>query len=114
MLFVLRDRPEQAEWLEPEERTWLVSELERDRARYGATQHHAFTDAFRMPILWLLVFVYVSVQIGVYVVNLWMPLMLSSLSTDTSHDSSTIAGLSTLPYLLAAVFTVVDGWSSDR
>jgi ACS family tartrate transporter-like MFS transporter len=113
VLFVLKDSPAQAEWLEPTEKQWLMRELELDRARYGATQHHAFADAFRLPILWLLIFVYVTVQIGVYVVNLWMPLILSSLSTVT-HNSSTIAGLSTIPYLLAAVFTVVAGWSSDR
>ena len=113
VLFVLKDSPAQAEWLEPDERQWLMSELELDRARYGATQHHAFGDAFRLPILWLLIFVYVAVQIGVYVVNLWMPLILSSLSA-VKHNSSTIAGLSTIPYLLAAVFTVVAGWSSDR
>ncbi|MBS1798340.1 MAG: MFS transporter [Acidobacteria bacterium] len=113
VLFVLKDSPAQAEWLAPHEQQWLTRELELDRSRYGATQHHAFADAFRLPILWLLIFVYVAVQIGVYVVNLWMPLILSSLST-VKHNSSTIAGLSTIPYLLAAVFTVVAGWSSDR
>jgi ACS family tartrate transporter-like MFS transporter len=114
VLFVLKDGPAKAEWLKPEERQWLMHELELDRGRYGATQHHAFADAFRLPIIWLLVFVYVSVQIGVYVVNLWMPLILSSLSTSANHDSSMIAGLSTVPYLLAAIFTVIVGWSSDR
>jgi MFS transporter, ACS family, tartrate transporter len=112
VLFLLKDNPSQAEWLTVEEQQWLIGELKADRARYGATERHAFADAFRLPMIWLLVFVYVSVQIGVYVVNLWMPLMLSSLSGN--HDSSSIAGLSTVPYLLAAIFTVIAGWSSDR
>lgn len=113
VLFVLSNGPTQASWLSFQEQQWLVREIERDRTRYGATHHHAFADAFRLPILWLLIFVYISVQIGVYIVNLWMPLILSSLST-SKHDSSWIAGLSTLPYLLASIFTVIAGWSSDR
>ena len=55
-----------------------------------------------------------SIQIGVYVVNLWMPLMLSNLASGVSSDASTIARYSTLPYLLAALFTMLIGWSSDR
>jgi len=114
VLFVLRDGPAKAEWLEPEERQWVARDLELDRARYGATHHHAFADAFRLPAVWLLAFVYVAIQIGVYVVNLWMPLILSNLSNAQHHDSSGIARLSTVPYLLAAVLTVIVGWSSDR
>jgi ACS family tartrate transporter-like MFS transporter len=98
----------------PEERKWLLHELEADRARYGATKHHNFKDAFRMPAVWMLAFVYVTIQIGVYIVNLWMPLILDSLSDAAGRDASTIARYATVPYLLAALFTVVVGWSSDR
>lgn len=112
VLFVLDDSPAQAKWLTPDERQWLVQELDEDRARYGAAQNHSFADAFRLPIIWLLICVYVTVQIGVYVINLWMPLMLSSLSA--SLDSSRIASISTVTYLLAAISTVVVGWTSDR
>ena len=112
VLFVLDDGPAQADWLKPEEQRWLAGELERDHARYGATKHHALTDAFKLPSVWMLAAVYVTIQIGVYIVNLWMPLMLDTLSG--GRDASTIARFSTVPYLLAALFTVVVGWSSDR
>ena len=112
VLFVLKDSPAQADWLTPEEQRWLIHELEQDRARYGATKHHNLGDAFRMRSVWLLAIVYVTIQIGVYIVNLWMPLMLESLSA--GRDASTIARFSTIPYLLAAIFTVIVGWSSDR
>jgi ACS family tartrate transporter-like MFS transporter len=114
VLFILKNGPAEAEWLLPEERTWLLKELETDRTRYGATKHHAFKDAFRMPAVWMLAFVYVTIQIGVYIVNLWMPLMLDSLSGAAGHDASAIARYATVPYLLAALFTVIVGWSSDR
>src|SRR5258708_13445196 len=44
-----------------------------------------------------------------------MPLILSGLAHGRgSGDASLIARYSTLPYLLAAIVTVVVGWSSDR
>jgi ACS family tartrate transporter-like MFS transporter len=115
VLFVLKDGPDVANWLTPEERIWLKSELQKDQERYGAAQHHNLLDAFRLPAVWLLAGVYIIIQIGVYIVNLWMPLILSGLSHgDGSGDASLIARYSTLPYLLAAIVTVVVGWSSDR
>ncbi|MCU1320656.1 MAG: major facilitator superfamily 1 [Acidobacteriaceae bacterium] len=114
VLMVLKDGPQQAEWLAPSEKVWLQGELERDRRRYGAKEHHSLADAFKLPAVWLLAGFYIITQIGVYVVNLWMPLMLSALSSGGSADASMIARYSTIPYLLAAIFTVFVGWSSDK
>jgi nitrate/nitrite transporter NarK len=88
--------------------------LRRDEERYGAAQHRNFLDAFKLPAVWVLAGVYIIIQIGVYTVNLWMPLILTGLTRDGSGDSSLIARYATVPYLLAAMFTVAVGWSSDR
>jgi MFS transporter, ACS family, tartrate transporter len=115
VLFVLRDGPAVADWLKPEERTWLKRELQLDEERYGAAQHHNLLDAFRLPAVWVLAGVYIIIQIGVYIVNLWMPLILSGLARGNGvADASLIARYATVPYVLAAIFTVVLGWSSDR
>jgi MFS transporter, ACS family, tartrate transporter len=115
VLFVLKDGPAVADWLKPEERTWLKRELQLDEQRYGAAQHHNLLDAFTLPAVWLLAGVYIIIQIGVYIVNLWMPLILSGLARgDGAADASLIARYATVPYVLAAIFTVVLGWSSDR
>lgn len=114
VLFVLKDGPDLAEWLTPEERLWLKGELRKDQELYGATQHHNLLDAFRLPAMWLLAGVYIVIQIGVYIVNLWMPLILSGLARGGSGDASLIARYATVPYLLAAICTVAVGWSSDR
>ncbi len=81
VLFVLKDGPTHADWLKPEEKQWLMAELAQDQERYGASEHQSLTDAFKLPSVWLLAAVYVSIQIGVYIMNLWMPLMLSNLAT---------------------------------
>jgi ACS family tartrate transporter-like MFS transporter len=114
VLFVLKDGPMAAAWLTPEERSWLKTELRGDEERYGAAKHHNLLDAFRLPAVWVLTGVYFVIQIGVYIVNLWMPLILNGLSRNGGADSSLIARYSTVPYLLAAIFTVVVGWTSDR
>jgi ACS family tartrate transporter-like MFS transporter len=115
VLFLLKDSPEKADWMRPEERAWLGSELQRDRERYGAAAHHHLADAFRLPALWVLAGVYFVSQVGVYIVNLWMPLILNSFSRGAaSGDASLIARYATVPYLAAAAMTVVVGWSSDR
>jgi MFS transporter, ACS family, tartrate transporter len=114
VLFILEDGPEKADWLRPGEREWLANELQRDKERYGAATHHRLSDAFRLPALWVLASVYFVSQVGVYIVNLWMPLMLSSFSYGGANDSILIARYATLPYLAAAVMTVVVGWSSDK
>jgi sugar phosphate permease len=116
VLFLLKDSPEKVAWMSPGEKCWHKDELARDQARYGAAQHHRLLDAFRLPAVWLLAGVYIVIQIGVYIVNLWMPLILSSLSRSgaAAADASLIARYATLPYLLAAIFTVIVGRTSDR
>jgi ACS family tartrate transporter-like MFS transporter len=121
VLFVLEDSPEKVAWMTEEEKRWLKEELARDQARYGASEHHRLLDAFQLPAVWLLAGVYVVIQIGVYIVNLWMPLILSGLAKGgasgvgaSGGDASLIARYATVPYLLAAIFTVIVGRSSDR
>jgi sugar phosphate permease len=115
VLFLLKDGPEKAGWMRPEEREWLAGELQRDKERYGAATHHRLGDAFRLPALWVLAAVYFVSQVGVYVVNLWMPLILNGFSRGTaSGDASLIARYATVPYLAAAAMTVAVGWSSDK
>ncbi len=67
-----------------------------------------------MPALWVLAGVYFVSQVGVYIVNLWMPLILNGFSRGAAGDASLIARYATVPYLAAAVMTVVVGWSSDK
>lgn len=118
VLFVLKDKPDDAPWLAPAEKQWLDGELEADKKRGGAADRHNLLDGLRMPLVWLLAAVCFVSQVGVYIVNLWMPLILSSFvghgTMPAAQESSLIARYATVPYLAAAIFTVVVGWSSDR
>ena len=115
VLFVLKDKPDDANWLTADEKQWLDNELEKDRHAGGATQHHSLGDAFRTPMVWVLAGIFFLDQVGVYTVNLWMPLILNNLLHGTAANAaSVIARYATLPYVAAAIFTVLIGWSSDR
>ncbi len=121
VLFILNDGPNAAGWLRPEEKQWLAAELERDRIQGGAAARHRLADAFRMPMVWMLAMIYFLSQMGVYTVNLWLPLLLHSLTSvggmsaaATASAASMAARYATVPYIAAAICTVFVGWSSDR
>jgi ACS family tartrate transporter-like MFS transporter len=115
VLFWLHDHPDDAPWLSPGEKVWLDTELARDRVATGAAERHRFADAFKLPALWVLAGMYFISQVGVYIVNLWMPLILSGfVHAGVVETGSRVARYATLPYLAAAIFTVAVGWSSDR
>ncbi len=122
VLFVLKDKPDDATWLTADEKQWLDGELERDRKAGGATERHSLGDAFRTPMVWVLAGIFFLDQVGVYTVNLWMPLILNNFlhvggtsgGALTPGAASLIARYATVPYVAAALFTVFTGWSSDR
>jgi ACS family tartrate transporter-like MFS transporter len=122
VLYLLKDKPDDAKWLSTEEKAWLDTELERDRQEGGAAEKHRLLDAFKTPMVWLLAAICFFDQVGVYTVNLWMPLILNTFLHGASAasaalspaDASHIAKYSTIPYIAAAIFTVVIGYSSDR
>jgi ACS family tartrate transporter-like MFS transporter len=122
VLFLMKDKPDDAGWLSTDEKLWLDAELERDRQAGGAADKHRLMDAFKAPIIWLLSAICFIDQVGVYTVNLWMPLILTSFlhgggaaaTTLSPADASRISTYSTIPYIAAAIFTVAIGYSSDR
>lgn len=120
VLFYLRDKPDDAPWLTVAEKKWLDRELEADRKAGGATEKHSLKDAFKTPMVWVLAGIFFLNQIGIYTVNLWMPLILNSLRHGGAGvglapgDATLVARFATIPYLAAAAFGVFIGFTSDR
>jgi sugar phosphate permease len=115
VLFILKDHPRDAAWLSQPEKDFLESELERDRQEGGAADHHRLLDAFKLPMVYVLAGIWMLQQLGTYTVNIFMPLVLNQfVGKGTANASSLLAALSTIPYLAAAICTVLVGWSSDR
>ncbi len=115
VLFVLRDHPDDAPWLNDDEKKFLDGELERDRKEGGASEKESLGDAFRTPLVWVLAGVFLLNQLGVYTISLWMPLILQGLLHLNGADGmAKVSRYAALPYLAAAICTVIIGWSSDR
>ncbi len=115
VLFLLRDHPDDAPWLTDPEKKWLDAELERDRNEGGATENHNLADAFRTPMVWVLAIIFLLNQLGIYSVTYFMPTIFAGfLHTSALAGAVEVSRYGALPYLAAAILTVIIGWSSDR
>jgi ACS family tartrate transporter-like MFS transporter len=78
VLKALTDRPQQATWLKPEERDWLVTTLTAERAGSPAHSTHAenvWGALFDARVLTLSL-IYFGTSAGLYTLGLWAPLIL--------------------------------------
>jgi MFS family permease len=107
---LLTDRPAQAEWLRPEQRTWLTERLASERAQQEAVRKFTLAGAFSSRTLWLITIAYFGNQMWSYGVSFFLPLIVKGLGVGTNW----IGLLSGLPYLAALVAMNYWGWHSDR
>ncbi len=108
-LFLLPDLPARARWLPPDERDWLRNELEREQATKKGHGHLDWVSQIGMVLL--LTFVYFCVNVTSYGLSMFMPAIIKS----QSGVSSRMAGmLASLPYVMALVTMLINGWHSDR
>lgn len=106
----LSDHPEQAKWLEGEQREWLISCL-RQENEFGLTSGNSVWAAFANGRIWLLTIVYFGLTTCSYGVSLWLPNVIRSLS---GVSNIVIGALSAIPYIAAAIAMVWVGIHSDR
>ena len=112
VLVKLKDVPEQANWLTPEERLWLVSTLEEERKRHvqamRGNSRAVLSFAWR---LLLLTVIYFGITTSSYGITLWLPKFIRSLSALSNFG---IGVVSVIPYIATTVAMVLVGISSDR
>jgi D-galactonate transporter len=117
--FYLTDHPPEATWLTPQQREWLISELEKESAGAVGQKPHPPDRSNRALVLsvfaswpvWLLALVYFGLNTVSYGISLWLPTLIRSLSVSNSF---TIGLISAIPYVVAAVVMVRVGLHSDR
>jgi ACS family tartrate transporter-like MFS transporter len=111
-LFYLTDRPEQAAWLTPAERTWLVERMnreEKDREqRHGLTLLRAMGDRR----VWFLIPLYFTIAVGSNVFGFYLPKLLQTRFPDLKEFQ--IGLLAIIPNACAVVGMVLNGTHSDR
>mgnify|MGYP003583012075 FL=1 len=110
--FFLTDKPEQAKWLKPEEKEWLLAELERDRKSRKNVKSLGVMKTMTNPKVLYLAFIYFVYQCGSLGVGYWMPQIIKGFSASLTHTE--IGLIAMLPYIVATIAMVVWSRSSDR
>jgi ACS family tartrate transporter-like MFS transporter len=106
---LLRDRPSEAAWLQPDECAWLEQTLQ-DEQKVAQGGHLPFLKAVASPTIMLLMLVYLLIGFGVYGKAYFLPLMIKSLGyTDTS-----VGYLAAIPALLGVIGMIIFSRRSDR
>lgn len=110
--YYLTDNPMKANWLTTEEKDFLNGELEREAQQIEAKEKVSMWKAMLNIKVWILGIIYVSQVIGVYGVNMWLPQIVKSYSSDLS--TTAIGFISAVPFVVAAIGMLAIGWSSDK
>jgi len=112
VLRVLVDRPEDAAWLDAEERNWLTSRLlaERASSRPAAGNLASAWAALRDPRVLGLAVIYSGTSAGLYAVGLWSPLIIKQFG----FSAMAVGWINAVPSLVATAGMILWARSSDR
>lgn len=108
----LADRPKDAKWLRPEERDWLLAELDKDKKALPTVKHIPSLQVLANPKVLYLAFIYFVYQCGSLGVGYWMPQIIKGFSAKLSHTEIGLIAMG--PYVFATVVMVAWSRHSDR
>jgi ACS family tartrate transporter-like MFS transporter len=110
--FVLPDRPEDAEWLDENQRAILLTKLDAEQASVEANHGRmSVRQAVVHPLLWQLALLWFLIAVCAYTFGFWAPQILKA----TAHLRNTQVGfISALLTLISVPFMLVWAAHSDR
>jgi ACS family tartrate transporter-like MFS transporter len=111
VLFVLTDKPEQARFLTPEERTWLTQTIAAERRAKDAVRTMSIWQAMVDPRVLLLSLNYLGIVTASLGMLIFIPQIIKSLGVTSNM---TVGWLTMVPYICAAFALLGWGWLSDR
>lgn len=110
-LFVMTDKPEQAKFLNAEEKAWLTHRLEFEKkAKEDHRVYSLWESMFNAKVL-LLALNYFGIVVASLGMLIFIPQIIKSLG---SFSNMTVGWLTMIPYLCGGVGLVVWGRISDR
>ncbi|MFJ3054717.1 MFS transporter [Herbaspirillum sp. NPDC087042] len=112
VLKYMTDKPEQAEWLQQDEREWLIARLKVESdAKKGGHGHTASAwSALKDLRVLALALIYFGTSAGLYTLGLWAPLMIREFGF-SPFETGLLAGV---PSVVAVVAMVLWARHSDR
>jgi len=110
VLFYLTDRPEKATWLAPDQREWLVAEMEAERAARGSVAKHGILAGMADPRVLALALVYFGTSAGLYTLGIWAPQIIRGFGL----SPMAVGFLNAIPPTIAVVAMILWARHSDR
>jgi len=107
----LTDRPAQASWLTPDERSWIDEEIAAELRAKRRVRQYTILEAFRHPRVMMLTVVYFLVITGALANIYWIPTFVKRLS---GASVSTVTSLLIIPACIGFIATLANGWHSDK
>jgi MFS family permease len=112
-LIALPNRPENAWFLNAEEKRWLASELAREeQATLAGSGRVSALGALRSGRVWYLCAIYFAMMIGLNAMNFWLPQVVRNLSS--SYSNTVVGGLVMIPHACGLVAMILISRHSDR
>lgn len=112
--FVFPDRPQEAKWLDQDQKSWLINVLEtetREKQKNTAISDK-MSDVLKSATLWRLVFAYMFVQAASQASNYWLPGQVKSFLVGMSDFQ--VGLIMAIPFFFAMIAMPVWSWLSDK
>lgn len=109
--FHLQDNPERAGWLSPDEKQFVLGELEADRVAGPGKPPKNFRDALLDPKIYLFSSIYFAYFCSLNTILLWSPTLLRIVGLQKVTDIGRWSGLISV---ISTVGMLAVGYSSDR
>jgi ACS family tartrate transporter-like MFS transporter len=110
-LAFLTDNPQDAKWLDSDERAWIIRELEKERTEKNAAGHLGVWRGLCNRSVILCALSICLANLGAYVFVFWLP---TTIHQASGLSPSLSALYSALPLAVAVIFVLWSGRSSDR
>ena len=103
--FYLTDRPQDAAWLEADERTWLQNQMDTEHAQTSQRYHYPLRKALTQPRILALAFVYFGIVYGLYAVGFFLPTIIAGFQQtfNTSYSVIEQGFIVAIPYFFGAI-----------
>lgn len=110
-IFYLTDRPQQARWLPPDERDWIVNELHTELLTKTKIRSYTITEAFCDLRTLRLILAYFLALTGALGTIYWLPTFMKRLS---GLPIQTVTTLLLIPAVMGIAGMLINGWHSDK
>ncbi|TPQ33481.1 MFS transporter [Cupriavidus pinatubonensis] len=110
VFFYMTDRPEQATWLNEDERAWLIREMSQEAASKRHHGDHSVLRGLADPRVLALALIYFGTSAGLYTLGIWAPQIIKQLGV----SSITVGFLNAIPPIVSVIAMVLWSRHSDR